>query len=247
MSTDFWTFFFLCLTAFLAGGAELHRRRRYAVDLPFAHDGPWSGAGAMANGTSTVALLPGSFAGALGYRPELWECRRFVFRMIVPSFIGGYIGAWLVGKYPDTFNELVPWLILTSALLFVIQAPISRWVKKRALAEAAELEHREAALAGATVDNRVSLSRRALRRLLRRGIGILMLSALGFMGVGDIHRMNAVKTFLAATINTASAIRFIPDNLVNWRYALPMMATAILGGYVGACARACPRATSATR
>jgi uncharacterized membrane protein YfcA len=66
------------------------------------------------------------------------------------------------------------------------------------------------------------------------GIGILMLSALGFMGVGDIHRMNAVKTFLAAGINTASLVVFVRDGLVSWRHAAPMVVTAILGGYAGA-------------
>jgi hypothetical protein len=66
------------------------------------------------------------------------------------------------------------------------------------------------------------------------GIGILMLSALGFMGVGDIHRMNAVKTFLAATINGASVVVFIQNDLVNWSFAIPMAVSAIIGGYVGA-------------
>jgi uncharacterized membrane protein YfcA len=66
------------------------------------------------------------------------------------------------------------------------------------------------------------------------GIGILMLSALGFMGVGDIHRMNAVKTFLAATINGASVVVFIQNALVKWEYAIPMAISAILGGYAGA-------------
>jgi uncharacterized membrane protein YfcA len=66
------------------------------------------------------------------------------------------------------------------------------------------------------------------------GIGILMLSALGFMGVGDIHRMNAVKTILAAGINAAAVVVFIRDDLVNWGFALPMAVSAIVGGYCGA-------------
>ena len=41
------------------------------------------------------------------------------------------------------------------------------------------------------------------------GIGILMLSSLGLMGIGDIHRMNAVKTILAAAINGVSVAVFI--------------------------------------
>jgi uncharacterized membrane protein YfcA len=66
------------------------------------------------------------------------------------------------------------------------------------------------------------------------GIGILMLAALGFMGVGDIHRMNGVKTFLAAMINTASVIEFVRADLVDWHFAGMMAVSAIVGGYAGA-------------
>jgi uncharacterized membrane protein YfcA len=54
------------------------------------------------------------------------------------------------------------------------------------------------------------------------------------MGVGDIHRMNAVKTILAAAINAAAVVVFIRDGLVKWEVALPMAAAAIAGGYFGA-------------
>ncbi|MFO0825212.1 MAG: sulfite exporter TauE/SafE family protein [Gemmataceae bacterium] len=54
------------------------------------------------------------------------------------------------------------------------------------------------------------------------------------MGVGDIHRMNGVKTFLATAINGMAAIVFLRDGLVNWSYAVPMAVTSIAGGYAGA-------------
>jgi uncharacterized membrane protein YfcA len=66
------------------------------------------------------------------------------------------------------------------------------------------------------------------------GIGILMITTLSFMGVGDIHRVNAVKTFLAAMINGASVVIFVRDGLVNWEYAAAMAGSAVLGGYIGA-------------
>ena len=67
------------------------------------------------------------------------------------------------------------------------------------------------------------------------GIGILMLAALGFMGVGDMHQMNGVKTCLAALINIASIAVFLqsPDMIV-WRFAWPMIGSSIVGGYAGA-------------
>src|SRR5207302_11069280 len=66
------------------------------------------------------------------------------------------------------------------------------------------------------------------------GMGILMLGALGLMGISDIHQMNAVKTFLASCVNGASAAVFIIEDKVNWHYALMMVAAAIMGGYLGA-------------
>jgi uncharacterized membrane protein YfcA len=66
------------------------------------------------------------------------------------------------------------------------------------------------------------------------GIGILMLSALGLMGFSDIHRMNALKTVLGACINGVSVVVFVAERKVEWRYALSMTITAILGGYLGA-------------
>jgi uncharacterized protein len=231
MPPEFWTFAFLVASAFLAGAMNSVAGGGTLLTFPAltALVSP-----AMANGTSTVALLPGSFAGAVGYRRELWECRKFVFRMLAPSVAGGFIGAWLVGRDPGTFKQLVPWLILTAALLFVIQAPIAKWVKRRAIAETAELEHHEAGWLTQALVIAFQLVVAIYGGYFGAGIGILMLSALGFMGVGDIHRMNAVKTFLAASINTASVVVFVRDGLVHWGYAWPMVGAAIIGGYAGA-------------
>jgi uncharacterized membrane protein YfcA len=231
MPAEFWTYVFLCVSAFLAGamnsiaggGTLLTFPALTGVVIP-----------AVANGTSTVALLPGSFAGALGYRHELWECRRFVFRMIAPSIAGGFLGAWLVGENQDLFKTLVPWLILSASVLFVVQAPLSKWVKRRAAAEGAHPDHHEPGAGTQAAVIAFQFLVAVYGGYFGAGIGILMLSALGFMGVGDIHRMNAVKTFLAAGINTASVVVFIRAGLVNWGYAWPMVGAAVLGGYAGA-------------
>src|SRR5437763_752799 len=126
MPADFWTYAFLCLSAFFAGVMNSVAGGGTLLTFP-ALTGVISPA--LANATSTVALLPGSFAGALGYRKELHESRRFVLRMLLPSLLGGLLGAWLVGRDTDTFTHLVPWLILTAAVLFVVQAPLARWLK----------------------------------------------------------------------------------------------------------------------
>lgn len=233
-----WTLVALCASAFFAGVMNSVAGGGTLLTFPalfaaFAPLGPQQAA-AFANGTSTVALMPGSVAGAVGYRKELWECRRFVARMILPSLLGGYLGAWLVGQDKGAFATLVPWLILTAALLFVVQAPVSRWVRRRAAAGAARPDHHEPGVPTQALVIAFQFLVAVYGGYFGAGIGILMLSALGFMGVGDIHRMNAVKTFLAAGINAAAVVVFVRDGLVKWELAWPMMAAAVAGGYAGA-------------
>jgi uncharacterized membrane protein YfcA len=66
------------------------------------------------------------------------------------------------------------------------------------------------------------------------GASILILGALAALGVGDVNQMSALKTVLGSCINGISAIVFIAEQKVAWNYALPMMAAAIMGGYLGA-------------
>lgn len=228
MPEDVWSLVLLCGSAFAAGVMNSVAGGGTLLTFPAltAVIGP-----ALANATSTVALLPGSLAGALGYRKELWECRRFVARMFLPSLAGGFLGAWLVGEDQKAFAALVPWLVLTAAVLFVVQAPVSKWVKARA--GTAGGAHRPGPLTQTLVIGFQFLVA-LYGGYFGAGIGILMLSALGFMGVGDIHRMNAVKTCLAALINAASVVVFVYYDLIRWPLALPMMAFAVLGGYAGA-------------
>src|SRR3972149_11886972 len=47
----------------------------------------------LANATSTVALWPGSMGGAWGYRHEVAKTDRALLLLIVPSVLGGFMGA----------------------------------------------------------------------------------------------------------------------------------------------------------
>src|SRR6516162_14174 len=76
----------------------------------------------VANGTSTVALVPGSLSAAWGYRREMRGQRRWLVLLAPPSVAGGVVGSLLVTRLdPLYFNCLVPWLILTAATLFLCQ------------------------------------------------------------------------------------------------------------------------------
>jgi uncharacterized membrane protein YfcA len=179
-----------------------------------------------ANATSTVALMPGSIAGGIGYRREVWECRKLILRLLIPSILGGVVGSLLVTRLPPSvFATLVPWLILTAALLFLIQGPIKRLVKQK---------HGPP---GPVASIGVILGQFVIAvygGYFGAGIGILMLSVLPFMGTKTIHETNAAKTILAACINGVTVFIFMLKGLVVWPFALAMMISAIVGGYAGA-------------
>ena len=66
------------------------------------------------------------------------------------------------------------------------------------------------------------------------GIGILMLAALGFMGLTNIHRMNGLKNWGGTCINGVAVVMFAFGGIVDWPIALTMAAGGVLGGYAGA-------------
>jgi uncharacterized membrane protein YfcA len=66
------------------------------------------------------------------------------------------------------------------------------------------------------------------------GIGILMLASLGFIGLTNIHEMNALKTVLASVINFVAALWFISAGLIHWPKAGVMTAGALAGYFIGA-------------
>lgn len=184
--------------------------------------------GTIANATSKVAILPGAFGGAFGYREELVESRRLILWLLAPSVIGGVVGALLVTRLdPRIFTFLVPWLILTATILLLVQQPVGRWVKSR-------LAGRSTGTKGIVLAIGFQFVVAVYGGYFGAGIGILMLTALGFMGLRDIHHMNAVKNLMASMINGVSAVTFIAEGRVRWDYAVVMAIASILGGYYGA-------------
>src|SRR6516165_2863538 len=81
----------------------------------------------VANGTSTVALVPGSLSAAWGYRREMRGLGHWLVLLAPPSVVGGLVGSLLVTRLdPSYFDSLVPWLIVTAATLFLFQPVLTR-------------------------------------------------------------------------------------------------------------------------
>jgi len=185
-------------------------------------------AAVVANATSTVALVPGSLAAAWGYRREVTAARRWLVVLSGPSVLGGIVGSLLVTRLdPRYFSALVPWLIFLAAMIFLADTLLARHRSR----DIGPRSSTPAAVAGLIL---FQFGVAVYGGYFGAGIGILMLSSLAMMGVGDIHRMNAVKTLLNGMINGVSVVIFVADRKVDWSCALPMAVSAILGGYLGA-------------
>jgi uncharacterized protein len=182
----------------------------------------------IANVTSTVALWPGSLGGMLGFRRELGDARRWMVLLAGPSVVGGLVGAVLLLRTPSRiFALIVPYLILFATLLFAAQEPIARQLRPRGQHHPDDVQWW---IGAALFQFLVAV----YGGYFGAGIGILMLAALGLLGLTDIHQMNGLKNFFAVCINLIAALYFMAFGPVNWTDALVMAVGAIAGGYGGA-------------
>jgi uncharacterized membrane protein YfcA len=187
----------------------------------------------IANTTNAVALWPGSLASAIGFRRELRGGRPLLLRLVLPSIAGGAVGAMLLLRTPSrTFAAIVPFLIFFATLLFAFQEPITRRLHGHAHGAARDSAMSSGAwwMWAAAFQFTVAI----YGGYFGAGMGILMLAALGLLGLTDIHQMNGLKNVFATCINGIAAVYFAACGAVNWPDALVMAAGAIVGGYGGA-------------
>lgn len=186
-----------------------------------------------ANATSTIALWPGSLGSMWGYRAELRGARLWAAGFAVPSVLGGATGAWLLLQTsPERFSKLVPWLVLGATLLFVVQRPVMAMFARHHVPSAERdivLTSRHPPYAVVAYQFLVAV----YGGYFGAGAGILMLAALGFMGLSNIHRMNGLKNWGGLCMNAVAAVMFMFSSLVRWPVALAMAVGASSGGYIG--------------
>ena len=182
----------------------------------------------IANATSTLALVFGTFGSMYGYREHAGAIRAWMARFWLVSAVGGFIGAVLLTKTSDAvFANMVPFLILFATLLFMAQDAFRRLGMKKA----EEAEAGKRAILGAMA---FQFAVAVYGGFFGAGIGILMLASLGFLGMKNIHVMNALKTVLGSLINAVATVWFIKAGLIDWTKAGIMTAGALVGYFLSA-------------
>ena len=200
----------------------------------------------IANATSTVALWPGTVGSMWGYRRELEGARAWAVRFAIPSLAGGILGAVLLLRTSsERFSMLVPFLVLGATGLFILQGPLSAFLKSRKTAAVTPGNTAPTAQAAALRSSATDLAPPAVPLLVYQfvvsiyggyfgaGMGILMLAALGFMGLVNIHQMNGLKNWGGLCINVVAVAIFAASGVVSWWIAAVMAVGAAVGGYAG--------------
>ncbi len=184
-----------------------------------------AGVGAVsAQATNTVALWPGQLTSLVAFRQHLRAYRRELLPLGLASGVGGWLGGFLLLHTGNQrFREMLPWLLLFAAVMFVLSFPLGRWLATLSGGE----RYNKALLVGMAV---VSV----YVGYFGAGGGFLVMALLGFCGVHDIHEMNALKVLTAAVSIGIPSITFIAAGRVEWRFCLVMAILAALGGYLGA-------------
>ncbi|MEO6911564.1 MAG: sulfite exporter TauE/SafE family protein [Edaphobacter sp.] len=181
----------------------------------------------QANATNTVALWPGQLTSLATLKSDV---RKDLLPVIcLTSVLGGLTGAIvLLRTGQETFERLIPWLLLTGTIIFGLSGPISRWMRVRSAESHRERTPKSPLLFCALFPVCFYIG------YFGAGGGLLVMTILALFGVESMHVLNAMKIVVASLSNLVAIIIFVASGAVLWHYCLISMIFAAAGGHVGA-------------
>ena len=177
----------------------------------------------IANATSNVALLPGAATSAWTYRDELGPVAGMSVRLLVAiTFFFGLIGSLLLVLTPtETFDIIIPWLLLFAFVVMAFGKKAADWLHARV-----------------TISRRTLLATQSLLGIyggyFGGGVGLILTAIYGLLANIRPRELFAIRTTLLAVANLAAAFVFIAFAMVAWWACLPMLVGSIIGGWLGA-------------
>jgi len=178
-----------------------------------------------ANVTNTVAIWPGYVGSTLAFRAELEGQASRLWRFASAAAAGAALGAVLLLALPDrVFAQVVPWLVLLSAVLLAAQPRLAKALRARRPGT----DHRSLPLL-------VLLFLASMYgAYFGGGLGVILLAVLGVFLQEALHRINALKSALSLLINTVALLAFVTFGPVAWDALAVIAPASLLGGTAGA-------------
>jgi hypothetical protein len=179
-----------------------------------------------ANVSNTIGLVPGSVAGAVGYRRELDGQHARLARLGVATTAGAIVGAVLLLSLPaSAFKAIVPAFIVVALVLIVAQPRLTVRLAHR---------RREAGAAVGPVATAGVVGTGVYGGYFGAAQGIMLLAVLGLALDEELQRVNALKVVLAGLANLVAGVIFLFAAHVAWAPAGLIAAGSILGAVLGA-------------
>ncbi|MFT3964797.1 MAG: sulfite exporter TauE/SafE family protein [Sphingobium sp.] len=177
----------------------------------------------IANATSNFSLLPGACSSAWVYRDELKPLSGVnIWLLAFITFIGGLAGGILLVVTPTrAFDFIIPWLLLFAFVAMLFGARASLWLRSRVTIG-------RPTLIGAQIFLGV------YGGYFGGGVGLIATAIYGLLAGVSVREMFAPRTLMLATANLAAAVIFLWFAMIDWRACLPMIAGAVIGGWLGA-------------
>lgn len=174
----------------------------------------------VANATNALGLWPGSLAGAYGFVNLLPKTSHHLKALAIPTFLGSALGSiLLIITKQKVFDAIVPFLLLMATLILAFQPRIKKWV----LGE----HERIPASVGMILQFLVSI----YGGYFGAGMGIMMLAAFALYIDGNIHEINALKTWLGLIINLLASSIFLFMGMIEVVPAIAIALGSIVGGF----------------
>lgn len=180
----------------------------------------------LANVSNNLGLVPGSLAGAVGYRRELAGQGPRLRWLVPASLVGGSVGALGLLVLPAAaFDAIVPVLVGLSLVLVVVQP----WLRTRLsgrLSEAGDGRPSTGLIVGVALAG-------CYGGYFGAAQGILLIALLGSLLSDDLQRLNGTKNVLATVVNAVAAVVFLFGADIDWTAVGLIAVGSTAGGFVG--------------
>ena len=176
------------------------------------------------NATTTTTLWSGHLASMASEQNPVPLDKNIKRYFGIISLAGGAAGAFLLIIFShQTFEFIGPYLLLCSWLMFTFNKTILSYFDSKK-DKAFEYSHRK--LISLFILN-------VYGSYFGAGVGMMFIALLRYYGMKNDRQLNGFKDLMVALNNGIAVLIFIYSGLIEWQFALVLIAGSLIGGYYG--------------
>ncbi len=178
----------------------------------------------VANGTNRVGILGQSSMTVYVMRQNLREKAPSPWIVLIPSVIGGILGAYVASVMPpDVLKGIIGFVLLL--LIFPILSNSEKWLRP-------DSPHEDFLRKPLLVGLMAVIGFYA--GFIQAGSGIFMLTALVLIGGRPLKHANLLKNLITLCINIPAFFVYLIQGQVSWPIGLLVLVGQTLGGWLAA-------------